>query len=207
MNLKRLSRYYKSNSGKKAPLQSIFTIPYVIWLAVKRRFFNIFPILPWVPFNVIKKLESIIKKDFLVLEVGSGMSTVWLSNKVNRLYSREADLNWYNTLTGQLKNKQNVELVHMWEGHKMSNFDEFPDSYFDLIFIDGGPREQCLVNSYVKVKSGGFIYVDNIDDPNLVGNSREVLGEMQSGGDSLEFFADFVPGNFMVNEGALLKKR
>jgi hypothetical protein len=41
--------------------------------------------------------------------------------------------------------------------------DQYPDEYFDIILIDGRARPSCLLHSLQKIKSGGFIVLDNSD--------------------------------------------
>jgi hypothetical protein len=41
--------------------------------------------------------------------------------------------------------------------------DEFPDNYFDIIFIDGRARPSCFKHSLPKLKTNGYIFWDNTD--------------------------------------------
>lgn len=43
----------------------------------------------------------------------------------------------------------------------VSQIDEFPDLYFDLIVVDGRARPSCMKHSIPKVKVGGIILLDN----------------------------------------------
>jgi hypothetical protein len=45
----------------------------------------------------------------------------------------------------------------------VSNIDQFPDEYFDLILIDGRARPSCFQHSIPKVKLNGYIVWDNTD--------------------------------------------
>jgi hypothetical protein len=42
-----------------------------------------------------------------------------------------------------------------------SSIDDYPDEYFDLVFIDGRARPSCCKHSLSKVKQNGFILLDN----------------------------------------------
>ncbi len=44
-----------------------------------------------------------------------------------------------------------------------SQIDIFPDSYFDLVLIDGRARPSCIMHSAPKVRSGGMLVLDNAD--------------------------------------------
>ena len=45
----------------------------------------------------------------------------------------------------------------------VKQIDQFPDSFFDIIVVDGRARPSCIAHAINKVKPGGFIIVDNSD--------------------------------------------
>lgn len=200
-------RFSTSNHGR-LPLLNYLNLPKALWLAIQRKYFNKYPILPWIPFSATKNLAAIIKPTWKILEIGAGMSTIWLSKKCEKVTSIEADESWFESLQLIIKSKKiiNIDLRYEWEAKKMSNFDEFPDHYFDLIYIDGGPRELCCLNAIPKVKKGGYIYLDNSDNEELSGNGPELLKNfVNNDSNNFKKHIDFVPGNFMINEGILIK--
>jgi len=44
-----------------------------------------------------------------------------------------------------------------------SYIDNFPESYFDVVLIDGRSRPACLYHSLNKVKKGGLLILDNAE--------------------------------------------
>jgi hypothetical protein len=54
-----------------------------------------------------------------------------------------------------------------YRGYSFKNYVEsicrFPDSYFDLVLIDGRARPSCFKAAYSKIKPGGHIVWDNTD--------------------------------------------
>jgi hypothetical protein len=44
-----------------------------------------------------------------------------------------------------------------------ASINEYPDYYFDIVLIDGRARPSCFKHSVSKVKSNGFIILDNAD--------------------------------------------
>lgn len=198
---------FKTHTGHRAPHKSYLKFVYVLYLAVKRKYLNQYPEMPWIPFSAISKLNSLIKSDWKVLEIGAGMSTLWLSNRAEKVISIEADLDWYNKLATIISNKKikNVDLQYKWVAEEMADFSNFPDNYFDLIYIDGGPREWCCNSAKAKIKNGGYIYLDNSDNQSLSENGADVLRAFVNNDQSkIDLFVDFVPGNIMVNEGLLV---
>jgi hypothetical protein len=45
--------------------------------------------------------------------------------------------------------------------HYVTEIDVFPDSFFDLISVDGRARPSCLIHAVRKVKPGGALMLDN----------------------------------------------
>ncbi|WP_167459514.1 O-methyltransferase [Pedobacter jejuensis] len=164
--------------------------------------------LPWIPFSAVSKIESIIKPSWKVLEIGAGMSTIWLAKNVFSVVSIEADKNWINRIQENLDKHQlkNVKLIFENRGDLMADFSNYPDEHFDFILIDGGPRDLCCQNALTKIKKGGYIYLDNSDSNHLCGNGAEILKEFAKKGSNKTYkFIDFVPGNFFVTEGLLVQ--
>lgn len=44
-----------------------------------------------------------------------------------------------------------------------SFIERYPDSYFDIVLIDGRSRPSCIKHSLSKIKQGGFLVLDNSD--------------------------------------------
>jgi hypothetical protein len=165
------------------------------------------PTIPWIPFSAIRALAQRLTPDAQVLEIGSGMSTLWLARRCSRLVSIEADEQWFQRVRELLRRRRlnHVELRYRWRALEMSDFTEFPDRSLDLVVVDGGPREQCLLAAVPKVRPGGVVYVDNTDEPQIAGCCRERLVEIAaSTGGRLDYHRDFSPGNLYVSEGTLL---
>lgn len=145
--------------------------------------------LPWITFQAFDFLNSILKRNFIVFEFGSGGSSLFFSDQVREVYSLEHDELWYGQLQSALNNRkkcvENIKLklvlptkkndyaeVVSLSDRRYIDFDfanyanyilEFPDDYFDLIVIDGRVRPYCLKNSLPKLKSGGYLLFDNSD--------------------------------------------
>ena len=56
-----------------------------------------------------------------------------------------------------------------WRSFSFFNYvksiEQFPDNYFDLVIVDGRSRPACLKACVNKIKSGGWILLDNADRP------------------------------------------
>jgi predicted O-methyltransferase YrrM len=138
------------------------------------------------------------------------MSSLWLAQRCARLVSIEADEQWFKRIQALLRHRgyTHVELRFRWRADEMSDFREFADGSLDLVIVDGGPREACLMAALPKVRAGGAVYVDNTDEPRISGKCREWLqAAAAKTGSELRYYRDFSPGNLFVSEGMLLIMR
>lgn len=142
--------------------------------------------MPWINFATKSYLDKKLNEKMIIFEYGSGGSTFYFSKRVEKVISVEHNEDWYKIVKDKLDNNniKNVE-IHLCppknlltnesvlclssdQNYKNKNFQEYvekinnyPDNYFDLIVIDGRARVSCIKNSISKVKSGGYIFLDN----------------------------------------------
>jgi precorrin-6B methylase 2 len=148
---------------------------------------------PWIPLTLKIWLDKILKPDMKIYEYGSGLSTIYLSTKVKTIISIEHEKEWFDLTTKELKKKEinnceylliepeslneeyftNINSLHRSNLVKFHNLhfkkyiesiDSYPDKYFDLIFIDGRARLGCILQSLEKIKSGGFLVLDDSNE-------------------------------------------
>lgn len=176
--------------------------------AIRRKLFEQYPDLPWIPFTAIEALNNLCEKQWSVIEIGGGMSTLWFAERCAHVVTIEASETWYPKLRELLASRavHNVDLRHEPDGNRMCDFARVPDLSVDLLFIDGGPRERCLKNGFAKVRPSGWLYLDNWDVPAFWLGSSEFLETHASEIASLTQFTDYVPGSFCVNTGLLVQK-
>ena len=145
---------------------------------------------PWIAPRATAILEQILTKDLKGLEYGSGISSVFLAQRIGHLVSIEHYESWYQKV-GRLLKKYDLsntdrqlvkpdkikklphkptkpELHEMKYGHTYLDYADyanavrkFPDKHFDFVLIDGRSRVECMRSSLAKVKKGGFIILDN----------------------------------------------
>ena len=100
----------------------------------------------------------------------------------------------------------NVDLRFEWRGNAMASFAESDDGTLDLLFIDGGPRGDCLVNGFSKVRSGGYPYLYNSDNAAFWRQSDRVFVEHHSSmRESVRDFINYIPAQVGVYAGLLIK--
>jgi len=150
--------------------------------------------MPWLCFGAIDFIKQIVKKDFVVFEYGSGGSTLFWSQRVNKVISIEHDKEWYEKMATEFQklgiNNVDYKLMAaenddefttksignpkhyisddiMFKGKKFESYtkqiDSFPDSYFDVIVVDGRARPSCILHAQNKLKKGGYLIIDNTE--------------------------------------------
>ncbi len=146
---------------------------------------------PWLAPAAIAILDKILTKSMKVMEYGSGSSTLFLAARANEVNSVEHDQNWYQRVKEQLqepnldhvklhfippiKPETNQDVANRYKqlynnpNHNYENYINFiynfPDSYFDVVLVDGRARTECALAAMPKLKSGGILILDNSERP------------------------------------------
>ena len=138
--------------------------------------------LPWLTKGSIGFIEQHIKKQDMVLEFGSGASTLFFARRAQKVISFESggysirhgvidrSVTWFKKLSQRLKKNHliNVEL-YLIQGYPRSAIpykyiiNSLPDKYFDWVLVDGANRVLCIDMCRDKLKSGGYMIIDNYD--------------------------------------------
>ena len=117
------------------------------------------------------------KTNLCIFEFGSGSSTLFFEDHFDQVFSVEHDKEWFEIISTNIK-KANVYLVPPKKvsnpvcGSKklgfrnldFVNYVNFIDSLgkkFDVIFIDGRARQECLKLAKQYLKPGGIIILDD----------------------------------------------
>lgn len=144
---------------------------------------------PWTSPASILFFDKVLTDNMVGLEYGSGNSTLYFAKKLKKLVSVEHNLEWFKKISKLLEENKikNVDYflipkekfienvddldIYMNEHDKYEskkNFlnyytkiNEYPDSFFDFILIDGRVRVHCGINAMSKLKKGGIFVLDN----------------------------------------------
>lgn len=131
------------------------------------------PDLPWLTRDAIDRLASLIRKEHVGLEFGSGRSTAWFADRCRFLTSVEHNRVWYQKVSGQLRQQHlnNVEYLLLEEdadaGDETTSSDyvkvicRFPEQSLDFVLVDGIYRANCACESVTRVRPGGILILDN----------------------------------------------
>lgn len=196
------------------------------WRHLKNQFPSLELKIPWITFPAIKYLENYLKRDMRVFEYGSGGSTLFFAQIVKGVISVEHDLNWFKKIRDEviLKKYNNVNLINIcpvldsnseWyyysynANYSNMSFKEYvqeilnyPDNYFDIVFIDGRARTGCFIESIQKLRKGGLIVWDDTDRDRYRENfkiSRQSLKKIEVPGPT-PFSAFFTATTIFIKE-------
>lgn len=195
---------FHTQDGGLAPFGAYFRLPVALGQWLQLRFFGRRVECPWIPSSATRLIERHLSPGARVLEIGAGMSTLWLAQRCKSLLSIEADQEWFDRLGAILAERglKHVDLQFRWRADDMCDFSTIPDASLDLCFIDGGPRLECLRAALPKLKPDGWLYVDNTD---LYPDTKEYLATLPPAQSCLTFHRGFAPACLFVNEGAILQ--
>lgn len=115
--------------------------------------------IPWYTYPAIDFLTTMDFSEKAVLEFGAGHSTVWWSQRAKSVLSIEEDRVWFNYLRSKLETRPNVELVLSADNDEYAN--RPLGRKFDIIIIDGGPRNRCAESALSCINVGGAIVLDD----------------------------------------------
>tara|TARA_B110000003_G_scaffold275872_1_gene319864 strand:- start:5406 stop:6017 length:612 start_codon:yes stop_codon:yes gene_type:complete len=121
---------------------------------------------PWLTAESIKILNSILKKDDVGLEFGSGRSSIWFANKVKFINSVEYKKEWFDIISKQIKSKKklkkkiNIRLLKEKNDY-IGYIRTFKKESLDFCLVDSIWRDYCALNVIPKIKVGGILILDN----------------------------------------------
>lgn len=122
---------------------------------------------PWFTWGAIMEAELCVKKEFNILELGCGGSTIFFSKRCNSVKSYEGSPEWAKKVKSALPEPSNVILVVGNEEKLVDAVRKEPDGYYDWLIADIGIsyefRLRMMQESVPKLKSGGFMIVDNYE--------------------------------------------
>ncbi|MEL7039354.1 MAG: class I SAM-dependent methyltransferase [Cyanobacteria bacterium J06592_8] len=168
---------------------------------------NYSPAHPWIPYAAAHAIATQLHQKSVVLEFGSGRSTLWLAHQCRHVYSMEHSPFWFTKLKNALQKAQidNVSLIFCREESSSRNFLRGLDQKFDLIIIDGKFRLSSFLTSLPYIKPGGFIYVDDTDRKWFDEDLSQIVSYVERNFNrDLTVYTDFVSQDFCVRQGMLV---
>src|SRR5262245_1825361 len=132
------------------------------------------PDAPWLVTEAISLLETWLRKDDVVVEFGSGRSTLWFAARVARVISVEHDPGWYARVRGRLETAQVHNVAYHHVAISAAEADAQEAAYLrpvkealaepdDMILVDGILRDATTIWALEHVRRGGMVVIDNVN--------------------------------------------
>lgn len=162
--------------GNPPSFYSLTKLPYVAktYFQAKRSPIMSKPV-PFLVMDAIRYLDGLVKPGMKVMELGGGNSSLWFLSKGAKVTTYEHDVHWgqmvYETVENEpLKyNENNFELKVMQGTATLTDIMNQEDASFDIILIDSmnqyTRRNDCIRAAMKKIKPGGWLILDNSDNP------------------------------------------
>jgi predicted O-methyltransferase YrrM len=152
---------------------------------------------PWIPFAAAHWLRHYLQPSMKVFEYGSGGSTIFFAERVAEVTSVEHDKQWHKQVSQALAQRdvtncsyrlhEPTPLADAFSAADQSEVRQFiiddyyratlheyvqaidvqPDGSLDLVFIDGRVRTQCIEHAIPKIRRGGYLMLDNSNNPDV----------------------------------------
>ena len=193
--------------GEMVSLAGLWYLPHSLVTAAFRSWLVTRFAVPWIGWRAIKTISRLLRPEMNVLEFGSGMSSVWLARRCRQLVSIEHDATWFSRMSERFRRAGigNVSYLRRGEGNYVQ-LDGFPVGHFDFVLVDGIQRDRAVAAALPKVRSGGYLYLDNSDVTwNDYARAEKLLLEAARHGGRYWYFTDFFPGNVAVSQGLLVQ--
>lgn len=143
---------------------------------------------PWLPYDLVERLDAFLTDESRVFEYGSGGSTLFFARRARTVTTVEHDREWYETVRAALRKRGlgNVKLVFeppvaseatsTGDRRYRSNKSPYEDTSFetyvrtvqrleraslDCLLIDGRARPDCIREGASYVAPGGWLIVDD----------------------------------------------
>lgn len=197
--------------GSRVPVGSLVRNgPRALATGLLRLLFGWRPERPWISYEAQALIAPVLTKDSVVLEFGSGMSTIWYARRAGHLISIEDDRGWFDSIADRLARHKNVD--YRFAADKASYVGQ-DDRQYDLIMIDGKWRDECARFAVDHLRPGGIIYLDNCDNHGnqinqLTGDipqARQLLKRFASEhGLPVREFTDFAPTQLFAARGLMI---
>ncbi len=162
----RASRFHSARG--RMPLSGWLRLP----AAQLRARLGSVPERPWVVPAAVGWLSRRIRRDWSVLELGTGRSTLWLGRRAGTVLAFEDNEFWHDRAAGRLAEEglENVRLRRLPVAEFAGAVGSMPDETFDLVLVDflespEAQRVDAVRVARSKVRPGGYLLLDDSDRP------------------------------------------
>ena len=144
---------------------------------------------PLISKSTLSSIENYLDKQTVMLEIGSGNSTLYFSKRVQHLFSLENNKEWFDEVNQQTINQDNI--TYKIKKSNFKNYDQstpgkeqtkemfkdyldylelsnFNNKQLDIVFNDGQVRRICNLKVFNILKDDGYLIIhDFFNNSNL----------------------------------------
>ena len=177
----RASLRFTDYEGNTPSTYSVLRLPYVFktWVQTRRS-----PILenpvPFIVMDAIRFMEKIVQAGMNVVEAGGGNSSLWFLERNTKVTTYEHSADWAGFIQKTVRenplrfHEKNFNVKVMEGQSAIADMALIPDQSLDIVLVDCmndfTRRNDCMEVLMSKVKKGGWMVLDNSDNPvNWVG--------------------------------------
>jgi len=131
---------------------------------------------PWIVPAAIGWLRRRIRRNWSVLELGGGRSTVWFARRAGRVLAFEDDPFWVSWARERIaaRGLDVAEIRELPVERFIGELAQLEDASFDLVVVDflespAADRVEAVRASRSKVRPGGYLLLDDSDRPVYAG--------------------------------------
>ena len=158
--------------------------------------------IPWLNYGFIHFLSSRLKDDFILFEYGSGSSTNYFAKKVRSVVSVEHDELWFNKIKSHLPSNITLNFEPVETNGAYCKLIQKYSYLFDIVFVDGRDRVNCVKQSISKLSDRGIVILDNSNRERYL----EIFQWMSLNGFKQLTFTGIVPGGFKLEATTVFYK-
>jgi hypothetical protein len=130
--------------------------------------------LPWFTYPAIEFLADRVRRDWRILEYGSGAGTCWWSRHCDDVVAVEHDPHWAESVATRCPARL-VKVLELGEEHYVRPAEISGMAGFDVVVVDGIFREQCLASCTELLSARGVVVLDDAQRPEYASAIAELL--------------------------------
>lgn len=167
--------------GNTPSTYSLLRLPYIFktWMQSRRSPILAEPV-PFIVMDAIRFMENIVQPGMSVVEAGGGNSSLWFLERNAQVTTYEHSSDWAGFIQKTVRenpmrfHEKNFNIKVMQGQSAIADMALIPDQSLDIVLVDCmndfTRRNDCMEVLMSKVKKGGWMVLDNSDNPvNWVG--------------------------------------
>jgi len=121
--------------------------------------------IPWTTYSFIDFIADRLTSNMMLVEYGSGNSTLFFSKKVKKVFSVEHDDAWYASMKKAVPENVSLSFIPLEYNGEYSRFSLNTGEKAQVIIVDGRDRVNSIKQSIAALSEDGIIVLDDSERP------------------------------------------